>query len=75
MSKTLRQLREEVLLTQGELAARLEVPYQRVGEWERGESTPRPSNQRKLAEALGVTPTELRAALMARSEGKELAAA
>lgn len=73
----LRQLREAALLTQEELAAKLGVPYQRVGEWERGEKAPRPSNQRKLCEALGVSPAELLAALAATrgAAGKVEAAA
>jgi transcriptional regulator with XRE-family HTH domain len=75
VTKNLRRLREEKLLTQGQLAELLGVPYQRIGEWERNERTPRLSTQGKLAEVLGVTPVELRAALDARPEGKELAAA
>lgn len=59
----LRELRERSLLTQAELAALLRVATQRIGEWERAVATPRPANQRRLAEALGVAPPELLAAL------------
>ncbi len=71
--RDLKQLRQAALLTQQELADRIGVPYQRVGEWERGTSTPRPGNQRKLCEALGVTPAELLTALAARPVGKDAA--
>jgi transcriptional regulator with XRE-family HTH domain len=57
------------------LAEILGVSYQRVGEWERGERNPRLSTQGKLADALGVTPVELRAALAACSDGQRIVAA
>ena len=69
----LKRLRQGALLTQQELADRVGVPYQRIGEWERGVTTPRPGNQRKLCEARGVTPRELLEALAARPEGKPAA--
>lgn len=77
MTKTLRQLREGALLTQVELAALLDVPYQRVGEWERGQYAPRPAMRRKLCEALHLAPTELLAALDATQDeaGKSAAVA
>lgn len=63
MPQSLRQLRQVALLTQAELAARLGIAYQRVGAWERAESVPRPANQRRLAEALAVSPSDLLAAV------------
>ena len=42
-------------LTQKELADRLGIPYQGIGQWERGVRIPKESTLRKLAPALGVT--------------------
>ena len=54
-----RRLREELALNQSELAARAGLTDVHVGRIERGESYPRPSTRRLLAEALGVDPKEL----------------
>ena len=68
MAKTLRDLREEALLTQIELAEKVGVAYQRIGEWERGQFAPRTPTRRKLCEAFGISPAELVAALRATQE-------
>jgi transcriptional regulator with XRE-family HTH domain len=59
----LRALRQQHLLTQGELADKLGVRYQTVGTWEMGTARPRPAMMRKLCEILEVTPVELLATL------------
>ncbi len=59
----LRALRQDAVLTQGELAARLGVGPRIITKWENGEARPRPANIRKLAEVLGVSPREVLAAL------------
>ncbi len=55
----LRRLRESRLLTQAELGAAAGVHRDQVSRIERDEVEPRFSTIRKLAEALGVDPTEL----------------
>ena len=70
----LRELRRLKLLTQKELAKAVGVEYQAVQRWEAGVRYPRPAQQRKLCEVLGVTPAEMLAALdQSREEGKEAA--
>ena len=70
----LRELRRRRLLTQKELADRLGVRYQTVQLWESGQRYPRPSAQRRLCEALEVTPEDLLAALdQSAEEGKAAA--
>ncbi len=56
-------LRQQAVLTQRELAAALGVHPRLISKWENGEARPRPANIRKLAEALGITPREVLAAL------------
>ena len=41
-------------LTQAELATRLNLPYQSIGQWERGVRTPKRDTLQKIADALGV---------------------
>jgi DNA-binding transcriptional regulator YiaG len=61
--KDLRSLRRDAVLTQQELADRIGVQQRMVSKWENGETMPRPTNIRKLAEALEVEPREVLAAL------------
>ena len=56
----LRRLREEQALNQTELAKRAGITGVHLGRIERAESYPRPRTRRRLAEALGVDPKELR---------------
>ena len=73
-TRDLRQLRRLKLLTQKEVALAIGVEYQAVQRWEAGTRYPRPAQQRKLAEVLGVTPEELLAALdQSTAEGKAAA--
>jgi transcriptional regulator with XRE-family HTH domain len=62
---TLRDLREEATLTQGELAIQVGVSKMTVYSWERGESSPRPAHIRELAKALAKSPQEIKEALKA----------
>jgi len=55
----LRQLRERRLLTQAELGSLAGVNRDQVSRIERDEVDPRFSTIRKLADALGVEPSEL----------------
>jgi transcriptional regulator with XRE-family HTH domain len=60
---TLRELRENAVLTQDELAKKIGVTPTAISHWETGSKRPRAKNIRKLAIALGVTPQEILAAL------------
>ena len=73
---SLRELRRLKLMTQKELAQAVGVrKYQTVHNWEIGLAYPRPAQQRRLCEVLGVTPEELLAALdQSAAEGKAVAA-
>ena len=55
----LRGIRERAALTQRELAERAGVNYVQISRIERGDVEPYPSTVRKLAQALGVTPSDL----------------
>lgn len=59
MRLRLREWRERRLLTQRELAERIEVTVGTINRIERGVHRPRLGTIRKLAEALGVDPDEL----------------
>jgi transcriptional regulator with XRE-family HTH domain len=59
IGRRLRALREEHLLTQGELGEAAGVSRDQVSRIERDEVDPRFSTIRKLAKALGVDPREL----------------
>ncbi len=66
----MKELRRQKLLTQKELADRVEVEYQTVQRWESGARYPRPVQLRKLCMVLDVTPSALLAALdETRAEG------
>ena len=59
IGRRLRALREEHLLTQGELGEAAGVSRDQVSRIERDEVDPRFSTIRKLAKGLGVDPREL----------------
>lgn len=59
----LRTLREAVGLTAPQLAAKVGVPIGTVGAWERGTAFPEARQVGQLAQALGVAPEAVRAAL------------
>lgn len=59
-------------LSQATLADRLGVSQQTVSKWLAGETQPRVKLLPALAEALGMDPTDLSAALVARTEPKTL---
>lgn len=54
ISDIIKQAREELGMTQEDLAERLEVSRQAVSKWELGASVPSPENLRLLEELLGV---------------------
>lgn len=60
VTRTMRQLRRERLLTIRALAAGAGVSTRTVVQVERGGQTPRPGTIRKLAAALGVEPARVR---------------
>lgn len=55
ISEIIKQAREELGMTQEDLAERLEVSRQAVSKWELGASVPSPENLALLEELLGVT--------------------
>lgn len=55
----IRQAREELGLTQVQLAERLGIAFQSLQQWETGKTTPRVDRLRKLANVLGKTPSWL----------------
>lgn len=59
-------------MSQAALADRLGVSQQTVSKWLTGETQPRVKLLPALAEALGLEPTDLSAALVARTEPKTL---
>ena len=59
----LRAWRRQRFLTQQDLATQLGVSYMTVQRWELGQTLPRLAHQKKLVDALGITPAQLFAAL------------
>ena len=55
ISEIIKQAREELGMTQEDLAERLEVSRQAVSKWELGASVPSPENLKILEEVLGVS--------------------
>jgi transcriptional regulator with XRE-family HTH domain len=55
----IRQLREQAVLTQGELADAAGVQRQSIQRIETGHQPPRPSTLRRIAKVLGVDPRSL----------------
>lgn len=73
---TLRELREEAMLTQAELAALCGVSKQAIWEWENAYARPSMAHRRKLVEVLRREPKEITDAIKATAEeAKEQAAA
>ena len=54
-----KRLRDERALTQSELAEKAGLTVAALSRIERNNAEPRPTTRRKLAEALGVDPSEL----------------
>ena len=59
IGERIKEFRLKAGLTQSELAAKLGIPYQSIGQWERGLRSPKIETLQKIAEALGVEPWEL----------------
>ncbi len=72
---TLRDLREDALLTQAELAEACGVSAQTVSEWENARVIPSIRNRRKLVETLRKTPKEVKEAIQATAEAAKKEAA
>lgn len=71
---TLKDLREQALLSQGELAKACSVNRQTVYAWESGRVRPKPEHQRMLVQVLGCAPHELLAALKETKERRKQSA-
>lgn len=54
IGERIRELRKQQGLTQAELASRLNIPYQSIGQWERGIRNPKPDTIARIAAALNV---------------------
>ncbi len=65
---TLRQLREEAVMTRDELAKACEVSVTSLYKWEVQGRMSTPKHIRKLAEVLGKTPQEIRAAILSQQQ-------
>ena len=65
---TLKDLRQEAMLSQVELARQLAVSKQTVWEWEHAKAKPKPAHQRKLVALYGKTPREILDAIKATQE-------
>jgi transcriptional regulator with XRE-family HTH domain len=59
VGERVRRLRNELALTQAELAERVGITVTALSRIERDEAQPRPKTRRRLADALGVSPREL----------------
>lgn len=65
---TLKELREEAMLSKVELAQRCQVSFQTVWEWETARARPSPAHQRKLVEIFQKSPREVLDAIKATQE-------
>jgi transcriptional regulator with XRE-family HTH domain len=65
---TLKELREEALLSKVELARLCQVSYQTVWEWENAKARPSPAHQRQLVDIFHRSPRELLDAIKATQE-------
>ena len=68
---TLRDLREQAVLTQQEVAHQMGVADNSVSHWELGQQRPRVANIRNLARIYGVSPRFIVASLQATDEATE----
>jgi transcriptional regulator with XRE-family HTH domain len=59
VGERVRRLRNELALTQAELAERVGITVSALSRIERDEAQPRPKTRRRLADTLGVSPREL----------------
>lgn len=59
IGERIKEFRLKAGLTQSELAEKLGIPYQSIGQWERGLRSPKIETLQKIAEALGVEPWQL----------------
>lgn len=58
IGERIRAARLKVGITQEELATKLNITYQSIGQWERGKRTPKPETLKRIADALGVPVSE-----------------
>lgn len=73
---TLRDLRDDAFMTQGDLAKACGVSQASVSDWEHGYTMPSVKNRRKLVEVLGKTQKEIMEAIReTRRKEKERPAA
>ena len=68
---TLREMRENMVLNQLELSALSKIPQSTISRWESGKSMPSAKYIRKLAEAMGIPPIEVRRAALRSLEDAE----
>ena len=59
LAKNIRRLREQNNMTQEELAKKVDVTQQSIGNYERKNVTPRPETLVEIAKALGTTVEKL----------------
>jgi transcriptional regulator with XRE-family HTH domain len=70
---TLRELREEAMLTQTEVAKLLGVARSTVSLWESGNRAPRLDHMRQLAELYKVSPRTIKEAVAATTQATNAA--
>lgn len=71
LAELVRVRRRARFISQKELAAQIGVTWGTVQRWESDKALPFPAQQRRLLEALAITPEELRQALDASEAGRE----
>lgn len=59
IGERIKEFRLKAGLTQSELAEKLGIPYQSIGQWERGLRSPKIETLQKIASALGVPLSQL----------------
>lgn len=59
MQNPIKTRREELKLSQGEIAARVGVRAMTVSRWERGNNLPNKKHWPKIEEVMGITPSRL----------------
>lgn len=57
--ESIRAARKRAKMTQADLAKKLNVPYQSIGQWERGTRKPKYETLKRIAEALSIPITNL----------------